>query len=43
MLSKAQKKLIKAKAILAEKAGKDGDYCADKNMYAWQEEQHGKS
>lgn len=26
---------------MAEKAGKGGDYCADKNMYAWQEEQHG--
>lgn len=42
MLSKAQKKIIKAKAILAEKAGQDGDYYTDKKYVrlagrtAWQ-------
>lgn len=30
MFSKAQKKLIKAKTIFAEKAGKYGDYYTDK-------------
>jgi Domain of unknown function (DUF5618) len=42
MLSNAQKILIKARSILAEKAGKDGDYYTDKKYVrmagrtAWQ-------